>query len=267
MANGAEQLAAARADRLERRQWLRGRPFPHQNEREAGEQHPPHRDADERPSDRLCRVGQPEPARLLDHGHVQGEQHAAPQVAERIAVAGYEVVLALYGDIRQQRVVELIAAPESEGGHDIQHRSGLPVPLADEIQPTRHHGAQEREEAEQAHARSSLVGDRPHQGRHERHDETRHAVGDPEPEGALGRHDASVPVLLEEQWEEARHHGRGERRVGPVAHRPAEYRAAQQYPGHARARARGNNAASFKSRAPASRGKRCPASARASVRG
>ena len=48
------------------------------------------------------------------------------------------------------------------------------------------------------------------------------AVGEAEPERALGRRDAGVPVLLEEEREESRHHRGGERGVRPVAQRPGD---------------------------------------------
>ncbi len=116
--------------------------------------------------------------RLGEHRDVEREEQPTPEVTERVAVGGDEVVLTLLGHVRQQRIVELIAAPKPQRRHDVQDGSRQPIALRYEVQSNRRGRANCSQRPEQPDARPAFVGNRAQQGRHERHHEARYAVGD-----------------------------------------------------------------------------------------
>ena len=79
----------------------------------------------------------PNHAGLLHHEHVDQEQQAAAEIAERVAEGRNAIEILRLCDVQQQRIVEHHAAVEAHGAEHEQHRRREPLSLADEVQRAR----------------------------------------------------------------------------------------------------------------------------------
>ena len=69
----------------------------------------------------------PNQAGLLDHQQVDGEQHAAAEIADGVSGRRHAVELLLADQVRQQRLVEHDAAGDADVAEDEQHQREQPV--------------------------------------------------------------------------------------------------------------------------------------------
>ena len=131
----------------------------------------------------------PNIAGFVHHQHVDEEQQAAAEIAERVAVAGNESSLARLRDVGEQRVVELIAAARSRAmPTTYSSAAATHSPLRDrDTAPPVIAAPSTVNSASRLHARAALVRDRAEERREQRDDQARDAVREPEPERALGR--------------------------------------------------------------------------------
>jgi len=91
------------------------------------EHDPPHRHAGQARAHRHFASGQPEPGRLAHHEDVDREEHAAADVADRVAGRRYAIELVLGHEMRQQRLVEDDGAGDADVADHEQHEGEQPV--------------------------------------------------------------------------------------------------------------------------------------------
>ena len=155
-----------------------------------GEEHPPHGDAQERQPRRGARVRDAEALRVPEHGHVQGEEEAAAEVAQGEAGGRDAVHLVGGRDRREQRVVE----GQGGGDGDVADHEGregeAPLPLRDEVHGGGGGGAEGEEGAQEELLAAAVVGDRPEQGAEQADQDHGERRGEGE---ARARHSAARP--------------------------------------------------------------------------
>ena len=101
--------------------------FGYLTEERDGEHQPPDADAREREPDGGSGVGNAEPGRPLDHQQVDREQHAAAEIADRVAGRRHPIELLLADQMGEERLVEYDAAGDGDIADDEQDERKRPV--------------------------------------------------------------------------------------------------------------------------------------------
>ena len=226
---GGNQLAQAGTDGGESRgPVFRGRLFDHQHQWQ-GKRSPPECDGHECNTNGFVLVSKPEPLRSHKHHKMQNDQQAATQIAKRIAVGRDKIKLLVFGNIDHHRIIESVAAGETDTSqqiHDHRHRPGA---LLDKKKTAGHDDTQRRECKQKFLARAAAVRDRPQDRREGRDNQARYAVGESQP-GCRQRSVAGrTPVLAKNDREKNSHHGGRIGRVRPIIKRPGYDWLAKQY--------------------------------------